>query len=939
MSKKFCFLISIILAFSFCVSLDGAVVERALDVNNYSFELKADGTQACGHTGNPGLAWEDSGNWIGQDIYCGSEIFCMSCEPFAEGCNCKTWRASEGEIMVYMQTNDIDFKQLIEGETILANHQYKLTMDAMSWDPAVRFTASVYYPSGQNEINAAEKDIILEEETDPNIAEWKEYSVVVVAPTGHPGIGQPLGIKFFAHKDGDDDRWPFLDNIRLTEKLATDAWKPNPEDGSINMPLDTASLSWSPGLWTDTHNVYFSTDFEQVNDVNTAVRIATDIEANTVPIPVTLQLGGEYFWLVEEVNAAYHQVDPNDLNTPPDGPWPGSVWSFKTNDGKAYAFSPVDGAEDIPVDVVLNWIPGQVAASHNVYFSTDYDDVNNRSGGVNIGPNSWNPPGDLALGQTYYWAVDEVNGAVLGSPWQSEVMSFTVIGYRVVDDMESYETGVTNIYSTWIQSGRASINLETGDANYTQDDQSMEFRFDNDNTPYYSRTTRTFGSAQNWSEVELKSLVLSFIGDFSNDETAIQPMYVSVSDDTNTGTVEYDDPNDLMRGWMGWQEWNIELQDFADAGVNLSNITEMTIKIGDGSASGDGYVYFDNIRTYPARCVEDEAIGSFTYDCDIDLYDFAVLGRDWLMSGIGSVTASAPSDSNLVGHWTLDDNVSSGPSKSDVLDSSVNSNDGLLYDDVYTSGPQDGNPKLGATATHSTSGVISAALTFDGFDDFVEVPVLDLNSNTVTISAWIKRNGEQPIYAGIVHCQFSADPNDPNAPSTMAGFNFGSGGTYGYREFESWAINHELCYFWSVDATGASFQWSYDFHTGLIVPDNIWAFVALVVEPEKATVYMDDGLTFASATNHMTHNPELFNGPTHIADQMQFAGRLFDGLIDEVRIYNRSLSAGEVLALGPGGSVYLPLEPWRANANDDDIVDLKDLDVMVDGWLSEILFP
>ena len=45
MSKKFCFLTSIILAFSFCVSLDGAVVERALDVNNYSFELKADGTQ------------------------------------------------------------------------------------------------------------------------------------------------------------------------------------------------------------------------------------------------------------------------------------------------------------------------------------------------------------------------------------------------------------------------------------------------------------------------------------------------------------------------------------------------------------------------------------------------------------------------------------------------------------------------------------------------------------------------------------------------------------------------------------------------------------------------------------------------------------------------------------------------------------------------------
>ena len=34
---------------------------------------------------------------------------------------------------------------------------------------------------------------------------------------------------------------------------------------------------------------------------------------------------------------------------------------------------------------------------------------------------------------------------------------------------------------------------------------------------------------------------------------------------------------------------------------------------------------------------------------------------------------------------------------------------------------------------------------------------------------------------------------------------------------------------------------TYNFASGLIVPDGVWTFVALVVEPTKATLYMGPG--------------------------------------------------------------------------------------------------
>jgi len=50
-----------------------------------------------------------------------------------------------------------------------------------------------------------------------------------------------------------------------------------------------------------------------------------------------------------------------------------------------------------------------------------------------------------------------------------------------------------------------------------------------------------------------------------------------------------------------WTEWNIDLQAFADQGVNLANVNTIALGLGNRNnpvAGGSGKMYFDDIRLY-----------------------------------------------------------------------------------------------------------------------------------------------------------------------------------------------------------------------------------------------------------------------------------------------------------------------------------------------------
>ncbi|MBA7665019.1 hypothetical protein ES703_73085 [subsurface metagenome] len=77
---------------------------------------------------------------------------------------------------------------------------------------------------------------------------------------------------------------------------------------------------------------------------------------------------------------------------------------------------------------------------------------------------------------------------------------------------------------------------------------------------------------------------------------AAEPMYVVLN---GSAGVDNDNPNAAQV--TTWTEWTINLQVFADQGVNLTNVNSITLGLGNRSnpvAGGSGMMYFDDIRLY-----------------------------------------------------------------------------------------------------------------------------------------------------------------------------------------------------------------------------------------------------------------------------------------------------------------------------------------------------
>ncbi len=96
--------------------------------------------------------------------------------------------------------------------------------------------------------------------------------------------------------------------------------------------------------------------------------------------------------------------------------------------------NPVNGATDVPRDVVISWKPGMYADKHDVYLGTNFDDVNDagRANPLSVlanqdqDPNIYAPAERLAFSETYYWRIDEVNAAPDYMVFKGRVWQFTV---------------------------------------------------------------------------------------------------------------------------------------------------------------------------------------------------------------------------------------------------------------------------------------------------------------------------------------------------------------------------------------------------------------------------------------------------------------------------------------------------------------------------------
>jgi len=260
----------------------------------------------------------------------------------------------------------------------------------------------------------------------------------------------------------------------------------------------------------------------------------------------------------------------------------------------------VSGATGVPRDVVLGWRAGREAATHDVYFSSDEQAVIDGTAPVETVVEARYGPLSLELGRTYYWRVDEVNEAETPTAWESNVWSFTTTDHLVVEDFESYgDYPPYEIWSTWLDGYDSPMNGSTvgypnpdwgADEHYVETTivhggmQSMPLFYSNTAGASYSEAQRTFGVPQDWTEAGVQTLVLFFHGTAGNTGQ----LYVKV----NGSKVVYDgDAADIEQ--EQWKQWNIDL---ASLGVNLQNVTTLTIGIDGNGASGT--LYFDDIGLY-----------------------------------------------------------------------------------------------------------------------------------------------------------------------------------------------------------------------------------------------------------------------------------------------------------------------------------------------------
>ncbi len=221
--------------------------------------------------------------------------------------------------------------------------------------------------------------------------------------------------------------------------------------------------------------------------------------------------------------------------------------------------------------------------------------------------------------------------------------------------------------------------------------------------------------------------------------------------------------------------------------------------------------------------------------------------NNWIaMVGADPDDAEGPTN-GLVGYWKLDEQ--SGTTAADEL------------------GNNDGTMQGGLTGSDSVAGLVGTALQLDDFNDVITVPHaadFDLVGD-LTLSLWFRR---LTSHGGLV----SKGASDNSA------WNYGV-----YMSASNYLI------FYSDDTVPTSVS------SNTTITDTDWHHVVVTREGNDVTIYLD-GIVEASGTMAGAFGTDSFD--VHIGKSGDiFSGDTFGGTIDDVRIYDRALTAQEVVRL------------------------------------------
>jgi hypothetical protein len=209
---------------------------------------------------------------------------------------------------------------------------------------------------------------------------------------------------------------------------------------------------------------------------------------------------------------------------------------------------------------------------------------------------------------------------------------------------------------------------------------------------------------------------------------------------------------------------------------------------------------------------------------------------DYLVNFSVSATAIDPA---LVGWWKLDEGTGT-----QATDSSASGNNGSFV----------GSPSW-------TSGKIAGALSFNGAS-YVNIPNAVYSTSAGTLSLWVKNTGGGDVIGSYNSASTSRTP------------------TFSFTNSASQKVAWEFS-----DKVGQT--------TSTTVSPNTWTHLALTYSGGNVSVYVNGVLD----TQTTASLPTSFYNQLHIGHYANYGSLYFNGLVDDVRIYSRALSASEIQAL------------------------------------------
>ncbi|MCD6395108.1 MAG: LamG domain-containing protein, partial [Planctomycetes bacterium] len=266
----------------------------------------------------------------------------------------------------------------------------------------------------------------------------------------------------------------------------------------------------------------------------------------------------------------------------------------------------------------------------------------------------------------------------------------------------------------------------------------------------------------------------------------------------------------------------------------------------------------DNFRTQ----------GDIDLDCNVDLVDLCFLGNDWLANGV------------VPGDIVVDENVNTADLLAMAENYLVSVTPGLsvhlAFDETEGATAYDSSPNgHDAVVINSDNGAWvrgevgnGNALAFDGIDDFVEITGFTglLSGQSRTVCAWIKTTAP-----GVIINWGLAGPGD------------------------RWTLSVDTNGRLLLGVGGGAIVGT------AVVNDDVWHHVAAILTDDgspninEVKLYVN-GLPDEPSSNTSDRAIDTLAGSDVTVGQYLGAG-FFEGTIDEVRIYDRPLSAEEIAAL------------------------------------------